>query len=102
MKCKNQKRFLRRPCLYSLNKNLKSLKKKHEGFSKVCTVLKEIIKKAEITCLFVTHDREDAEDIADTIIEIEKGILNHNELVISTTQGPTHRPKLTQENNLIK
>lgn len=37
--------------------------------------LKDIIKKADITCLLVTHDYEDANDIADTIIEIEKGII---------------------------
>ena len=37
--------------------------------------LKEIIKKADITCLLVTHDYEDANDIADTIIEIDKGII---------------------------
>lgn len=35
--------------------------------------LKEIIKNADITCLFVTHDYDDARDIADHIIEIDNG-----------------------------
>lgn len=34
--------------------------------------LKTIIKKAKITCLFVTHDHEDAYDIADSTIELKK------------------------------
>ena len=32
--------------------------------------LKQIIKKADITCIFVTHDIEDANDIADEIINL--------------------------------
>lgn len=35
--------------------------------------LKEIIKKAQITCLFVTHDIDDAKIIADRIIKIVDG-----------------------------
>ncbi|PAT01306.1 ABC transporter [Candidatus Izimaplasma bacterium ZiA1] len=34
--------------------------------------LKQIIKKADITCIFVTHDIEDANDIADEIINLKK------------------------------
>lgn len=37
--------------------------------------LKNIIKQADITCLFVTHDEEDAFDIADTVIEIQNGVI---------------------------
>jgi len=41
--------------------------------SKIRTDLKEIIKDANITSIFVTHDKEDAIDIASKVIVIDKG-----------------------------
>lgn len=35
--------------------------------------LKEIIQKADITCIFVTHDIEDAKALADKVVIIDKG-----------------------------
>lgn len=43
--------------------------------------LRQIIKKANITCLFVTHDMEDAKNIADEIISIEDGHIIQKESV---------------------
>ena len=41
--------------------------------SKIRNDLKEIIKDANITSIFVTHDKEDAIDIASKVIVIDKG-----------------------------
>ncbi|RDY29144.1 ATP-binding cassette domain-containing protein [Romboutsia weinsteinii] len=41
--------------------------------SKIRTELKEIIQKANITSIFVTHDKEDAKALADKVVVLEKG-----------------------------
>lgn len=41
--------------------------------NKIRTELKEIILKANITSVFVTHDKEDAKALADKIVVLEKG-----------------------------
>lgn len=41
--------------------------------SKIRNDLKEIIKEANITSIFVTHDKEDAIDIASKVIVLDKG-----------------------------
>lgn len=40
---------------------------------KIRTELKEIIQKAKITSIFVTHDKEDAKALADKVVVLEKG-----------------------------
>lgn len=40
---------------------------------KIRTELKEIIQKAYITCIFVTHDIKDAKSLADKVIIFDKG-----------------------------
>lgn len=40
---------------------------------KIRTELKEIIQKANITSIFVTHDKEDAKALADKVVVLEKG-----------------------------
>ncbi len=53
---------------------------------KIRKELRQIIKKTNITSIFVTHDYEDAYDIADRIIYLENGrivdetIVDHNQL----------------------
>lgn len=41
--------------------------------SKIRSELKEIIQKANITSIFVTHDKEDAKVLADKVVFLEKG-----------------------------
>lgn len=41
--------------------------------------LKEILRKSEMTCIFATHDIEDALDIADEILVLEKNKLGKHE-----------------------
>lgn len=41
--------------------------------SKIRTELKEIIQKANITSIFVTHDKEDAKALADKVVVLENG-----------------------------
>lgn len=41
--------------------------------NKIRTELKEIIQKADITSIFVTHDIEDARELADRVVFLEKG-----------------------------
>lgn len=41
--------------------------------SKIRNDLKEIIKKANITSIFVTHDKEDAIDLASKVVVLDKG-----------------------------
>lgn len=43
--------------------------------SKIRTDLKEILRKANITSIFVTHDKEDAIDLSTKVIVIDKGII---------------------------
>lgn len=40
---------------------------------KIRTELKEIIQKANITSIFVTHDKEDAKALADKVVVLDKG-----------------------------
>lgn len=40
---------------------------------KIRTELKEIIQKADITCIFVTHDMDDAKALADKVVILDKG-----------------------------
>ncbi|MGL5749337.1 MAG: ABC transporter ATP-binding protein [Paraclostridium sp.] len=42
---------------------------------KIRTELKEIIQKANITSIFVTHDRDDAKALADKVVILENGII---------------------------
>ena len=41
--------------------------------SKIRSELKEIIQKANITSIFVTHDKEDAKALADKVVILDKG-----------------------------
>lgn len=41
--------------------------------NKIRTELKEIIQKADITSIFVTHDIEDARELADRVVFLKKG-----------------------------
>lgn len=40
--------------------------------AKIRTELREILKKENITCIFVTHDRADVDSISDKVVHIEK------------------------------
>lgn len=43
--------------------------------------LKDILKKCQMTCIFATHDLEDARDIADRILYLEEGKITSIEVI---------------------
>lgn len=65
-----------KPSLLLMDEPFSSLD--HDLQIKIREELRSIIKKAGITSVFVTHNRENCECISDEIIELEKGKIKYN------------------------
>lgn len=65
-----------KPSLLLMDEPFSSLD--HDLQIKIREELRSIIKKAGITSVFVTHNRENCESISDEIIELEKGKIKYN------------------------